>query len=132
LTARGRVLAILLVPVFAWVSPRLRAETPECRTFSSSGSDTIAVDGSYDGYYVVAFGAKDDPTDDSLSVIAARESPDGGSDIRRTYSHGDLPVELPRGTVRGFTFALTGTRPSSDFWVTLAVSPEGCPPERGH
>jgi hypothetical protein len=124
-------LAMLLVLVSSCVPPRVRVADPECRTFSSSGSDTIDVDGTYDGYHVVAFGAKDDPAADSLSVFAARESPDGGSDIRRTYARGDLPVELPRGTVRGFTFAVTGARPSSDFWVTLAHSAEGCRPEPG-
>jgi hypothetical protein len=126
------VLALILALVSSCVPPRLRAEAPECRTFSSSGSESIAVDGSYVGYYLVAFGAKDDPAADSLSVFAARESPDGGSDIRRTCTHGDLPVELPRGTVRGFQFALTGARPSTDFWVTLARSAEGCPPVNDH
>ena len=98
----------------------------DCRTFSNAGSDTIAVDGAFEGAYVVAFGAKDDRGADSLTIVAARESPDGGSNIRRTYSHGELPVELPRGTVGGFQFGVTGRRASSDFWITLARSPDGC------
>lgn len=111
----------------AWIAsdPELWRDT-DCRTFASAGSDTIAVDGSFEGRYVVAFGAKDDASAATLTVAAARESPDGGSDVRRTYSRGELPVELPRGTVRGFEFAVTGHRRSSNFWITLAGSPDGC------
>ena len=97
------------------------------RTFSSAGTNAIAVDGSFEGAYVVAFGAKDDRGADTLTVAAARESPDGGSDIRRSYSRRELPVELPRGTVGGFQFGVTGRRASSDFWITLARSSDGCP-----
>jgi hypothetical protein len=97
-----------------------------CRTFSSTGPDTIAVDGSFEGHYVVAFGVKGDASAGNLTVTAARESPDGGSDIRRTYTRADLPVELPRGTVRGFEFLVTGRRGSSDFWVTLARTSDSC------
>jgi hypothetical protein len=112
----------------AWIAadPELWRDA-NCRTLSSGGTETIAVDGSSEGEYVVAFGAKDDPSATTLTVAAARESPDGGSDIRRTYARGELPVELPRGTVRGFEFGVTGRRASSDFWITLARSPEGCP-----
>ena len=111
----------------SWIAsdPELWRDT-DCRTFSSAGTDTITVDGSFEGRYVVAFGAKDDASAATLTVAAARESPDGGSDIRRTYSRGELPVELPRGTVRGFEFGVTGRRPSSNFWITLAVAPDGC------
>jgi len=35
--------------------------------------------------------------------------------------------ELPRGTVRGFEFGVTGRHASSNFWITLASSPETCP-----
>jgi hypothetical protein len=112
----------------AWVAsdPELWRDA-DCRTFSSAGTDTIAVDGAFEGHYVVAFGAKDDPSAATLTVAAARESPDGGSNIRRTYARGELPFELPRGTVRGFEFGVTGRRASSNFWITLASSPEGCP-----
>jgi hypothetical protein len=111
----------------AWIAadPELWRDA-DCRTFSSGGTDTIAVDGSFEGAYIVAFGAKDDRGADTLTVAAARESPDGGSDIRRTYSRGELPVELPRGTVGGFQFGVTGRRASSDFWITLARSSDGC------
>jgi hypothetical protein len=114
-------------PDEAWIAadPELWRDA-DCRTFSSAGNDTIAIDGSFEGAYVVAFGAKDDRGADSLTVAAARESPDGGSDIRRSYSRRELPVELPRGTVRGFEFAVTGRRASPDFWITLARSAVGC------
>jgi hypothetical protein len=112
----------------AWIAsePELWRDA-DCRTFSSARTDTISVDATFDGHYVVAFGARDDPAAATLTVAAARESPDGGSDIRRTYARGELPVELPRGTVRGFEFGVTGRRASSNFWITLASSPEACP-----
>lgn len=112
----------------AWIAsePELWRDA-DCRTFSSARTDTISVDATFDGLYVVAFGARDDPAAATLTVAAARESPDGGSDIRRTYARGELPVELPRGTVRGFEFGVTGRRASSNFWITLASSPEACP-----
>ena len=109
--------------------PSPSSGTDGCRTVSSSGTDTIEVDGSFEGSYIVAFGAKDAPAD-SLSVFAPRESPDGGSDIRRTYTRADLPVELPRGTVRGFQVGVTGPHASSDFWVTFAGSADGCRPAK--
>ncbi|HET6899852.1 MAG TPA: hypothetical protein VFK70_15960, partial [Vicinamibacteria bacterium] len=98
----------------------------DCLTFSSAGTDAIAVDGSFEGRYVVAFGGKGDGPAVTLTVTAARESPDGGSDIHRTYTRADLPVELPRGTVRGFEFVVAGRRASSAFWVTLARNPDEC------
>ena len=103
----------------------------DCRTFSSVGTHTIAVDGAFEGRYVVAFGAGGDAPAESLTISAARESPDGGSDIRRTYTRADLPVELPRGTVRGFEFLVTGGRDSSEFWVTLARHPDECVAKTG-
>jgi hypothetical protein len=61
-----------------------------------------------------------------LTVNAARESPDGGSDIHHTYTRADLPVELPRGTVRGFEFVVTGGAASSGGWVRIARNPDEC------
>ena len=103
----------------------------DCRTYSSTGSEAIAVDGSFEGQYVVAFGARGDASAQSLTITAARESPDGGSDVRRTYTRADLPVELPRGTVRGFELVVTGRRASSGFWVTLARNPDECVAKTG-
>ena len=120
----------LLILVSSCLPLRSPAAEPGCRTFSSGGQETIAVDAAYEGYFIGGFGARDDAAADALSVFASRESPDGGSDLRRTYSRADLPAELPRGTVRGFelTLARTGNGgASSRFWVTLAVSAGGCP-----
>ena len=80
---------------------------------------------------MVAFGARGDASAQSLTITAARESPDGGSDVRRTYTRADLPVELPRGTVRGFELVVTGRRASSGFWVTLARNPDECVAKTG-
>jgi hypothetical protein len=119
---------VLLLFASSCLPLRLPAAEPACRTFSSAGQQTIAVEAAYEGYFVVDFGAKDDAAADALAVFASRESPDGGSDIRRTYSRGDLPAELARGTVRGFEFTLaSGGGSSSNFWVTLAPSAGGCP-----
>ena len=116
----------------AWIArdPDLWRDA-DCRTYSSTGSEAIAVDGSFEGQFVVAFGTKGDASAESLTITAARESPDGGSDIRRTYTRADLPIELPRGTVRGFELVVTGGRASSEFWVTLARNPDECVAKTG-
>jgi len=116
----------------AWIAgdPDLWRDV-DCRTFSSAGAETIAVGGSFEGQYVVAFGAREASGAENLTVTAARESPDGGSDIRRTYTRADLPIELPRGTVRGFELVVTGGRASSEFWVTLARNPDECVAKTG-
>ncbi len=117
----------LFVLVFFLFPSRALAQRVDCHTFSSSGNKVITVDNSFDDYYLIAFGANDYPANDSLSLFAARESPDGGSDVRISYSHRDLPVALPFGAVNGIEFALTGVGDSTDFWITLASTPSACP-----
>jgi hypothetical protein len=125
---RRASLPVLLVLMSACASSQGRAASTECRTFASGGKETIDVGRPYEGYFVVGFEAKDGPSAKALTVFAARESADGGADVRRTYARADLPAELPRGTVRGYQFSLAGERASADFRVTLALTADGCRP----
>ena len=93
----------------------------DCQTFSSLGNSSIQLDRSLAGYYVIAFGAKDYPPDDQLSVFWTYER---GQYL--IYGHGDLPAPLPGQTDSDFNLTLNGKSSSSDFWVTLARTPDGC------
>jgi len=119
-----------MVPLFwllFFLPSQVLAQPPDCQIFQSSGEKTLTVDPSYGGYYVIAFGLQGNATGASLSVAGARESADGGADFHLTFSHQDLPAELPTGIVNGLQFELTGTAgKTSEFWVMLGKSPQAC------